>query len=78
MNSKEVVIAVIKVTRINGEGFFINAEHIEHMEITPDTIITVTSGRKFIVKESPTEIIERVIAYRRQLFVELPVLTKRP
>lgn len=75
---KKGVIVLIKVTRINGDVFFINAEHIEHMEITPDTIVTVTSGRKYIVKESPEQIIEKVIVFRRKLSTELPVLTTRP
>lgn len=65
---------MIKVTRINGEDFYINAEQIEHMETTPDTIVTVVSGRKFVVRESPQEVIDRVITYRRSLFSGLPII----
>lgn len=58
---------MITVTRLGGKQLVINAELIETVEATPDTVVTLTSGRKFVVAEAVDEIIERVIAYRRRL-----------
>ncbi len=56
---------MIKVTRLNGIKFFINAELIQTIESTPDTLITLSNGVKMIVKDSPESIIEQVIRYQR-------------
>jgi flagellar protein FlbD len=58
--------AVISVTRTNGSKIYINAELIQTVESTPDTVITLTSNKKFIVKDTAQEIAERFIEYRRQ------------
>ena len=52
------------------EGKTINPELIETIETTPDTILTLTSGKKYVVKESPEELIKRFIKY--QQFVRRP------
>ena len=62
---------LINVTRINGMGFVINAEIIQTLEATPDTVITLTTGAKYIVKESCDEVIDKVIAYKRKIFLGL-------
>lgn len=59
---------VIDVTRINDTSFVINAEIIQTVEATPDTVITLTTGAKYIVKESCEEVKEKVIAYKRRIF----------
>jgi len=56
---------MIKVTRLNGEIFYINPHLIEFMEETPDTVISMTSGRKVIVKESASQILQSILEYRR-------------
>ena len=56
---------MIKVNRFNGEEFVINADLIKTLEATPDTIITLITGDKFVVKNSVDEIIERAIKYHR-------------
>ncbi len=56
---------MIEVTRINHLPLVLNADLIEHIETTPDTIISLTNGQKFVVLESVEEIIRRVIAFRR-------------
>lgn len=61
---------MIMVTRINDSTFYINAELIETVEETPNTVITLTTGRKFIVKESAQRIRELVIEYKRKIFCE--------
>ena len=58
---------MIKVTRINGEAYVVNAELIQYVESKPDTIITLTTKERLIVKESVDEIIRRIIEYGRAL-----------
>lgn len=58
---------MIPVTRLNGTRLIVNAELVELVESTPDTILTLLTGRRIIVKESPFEVAERIIAYRRRL-----------
>ncbi|MHB9145600.1 MAG: flagellar FlbD family protein [Symbiobacteriia bacterium] len=59
---------MIKVTRLGTKEteLAINADLIELVEATPDTVITLTTGNKLLVRESVDEIIHRVIAYRRE------------
>ncbi|MGD0302319.1 MAG: flagellar FlbD family protein [Bryobacteraceae bacterium] len=56
---------MIRLTRINHVPLVLNADLIEHIEITPDTVIAMTSGQKFMVLESADEVVERVIEFRR-------------
>ena len=59
---------MIEVTRLNGTQILVNADLIELVEETPDTVITFTTGRKIIVKESRQEIKNLVILYRKDIF----------
>lgn len=64
---------MILVTRFNGSQLYVNAELIETVEGTPDTVISLTTGVKLIVHETPQVIIDRILAYRRQIHtVQLP------
>jgi flagellar protein FlbD len=63
---------MIRLTRINHVPLVLNADLIEHIETTPDTVINLTSGRTFVVLESPQEVIDRVLAFRRAMLVSLP------
>jgi flagellar protein FlbD len=58
---------MIHVTRLNRVQLVINSDLIEHIEVTPDTVITLTTGQKIMVLESAEEIVNRVIEYRRKL-----------
>ena len=63
---------MIKLTKFNSQTnkkgeFVLNAEIIETIEETPDTVITLTNGKKFIVEETMDEIVRRVMKYRRAL-----------
>lgn len=55
---------MIKVTRLNGKEFVVNAELIEFVESTPDTVITLVSGKKIIVRECVDDVIDRVVRYK--------------
>jgi flagellar protein FlbD len=51
-------------TRISGQEIVINADLVEVVETTPDTVITLIDGKKYVVEESAQEIIDRVVQYR--------------
>lgn len=57
---------MIFITRLNGSIMYINPELIQSVETTPDTVITLISSKKLIVKDTPREIAERFIEYRRK------------
>lgn len=61
---------MIKLTKLNGKTFVINAELIETAESTPDTVVTLTTGKKYIVKEKADDIIDKVIQYKKQIFCD--------
>jgi flagellar protein FlbD len=56
---------MIKLTRLNGEEFVVNAELIRLVESRPDTFVTLTNDDRIIVRESVEEVVRRAIAYRR-------------
>lgn len=58
---------MIEVTRLRGKKITINAELIEVVEETPDTVITLTNGKKFVVSESVEKVTELVIDYKRKI-----------
>jgi len=58
---------MIRLTRINHIPLVINSDLIEHVEVTPDTVVSLTTGQKFMVRESADEVIERVIDFRRRV-----------
>lgn len=58
---------MIEVTRLKGTKIIINAELIEVIEQTPDTVITLTSGKKYVVSETGKEIVDLVVEYKRKI-----------
>jgi flagellar protein FlbD len=59
---------MIRLTRINHVPLVLNSDLIEHIEATPDTVISLTNGQKLMVLESDGEIIDRVVEFRRAIF----------
>lgn len=59
---------MIEVTKLNGIKLLINEDYIETVEETPDTVITMSTGRKIIVKESRQEVRNLVKSYRKEFF----------
>jgi flagellar protein FlbD len=59
--------ALIQLTRINHVPLVLNADLIEHIETTPDTVVSLTNGQKFVVLESTSEIIHKVLEFRRAI-----------
>ena len=58
---------MIELTKLNGTEFIINAELIETIEATPDTVITLINGRKMMVKESVDEVVTKAVNYKKQI-----------
>lgn len=52
---------------MDGKKYWINPHQVEYMEQTPDLTLTMLSGKKVVVRESPEEVIERIVAYRRKI-----------
>ena len=58
---------MIRLHRIRGEEFFLNADLIESVESTPDTVLTLFDGRKIVVHESAQEVAETITLYRASI-----------
>ena len=58
---------MILLTRLNGHPLLLNADLIEAVEPTPDTVITMTSGNKLIVRDSMDDIQAKVVDFRRRI-----------
>ena len=58
---------MVTVTKFNEREVVVNCELIEQIEATPDTVITMTTGHKIIVKESVEEVLERVVAFKKMI-----------
>ena len=56
---------MIKLTRLGGEPFILNAELIQYVESRPDTFITLTGGDRVVVSESVDEVLHRTVSYQQ-------------
>jgi len=69
---------MIKVTRLDETEIVINAELIESVEETHDTIITTTTGKKYRVKETADEVVDKIMKYRMFLISGSDELFRNP
>jgi flagellar protein FlbD len=58
---------MIRLTRLNRARLVLNSDLIEHIEATPDTVITLTNGQILRVLETPDEVVHRIIDFRRAI-----------
>lgn len=58
---------MIRLTRFSDVPIVINPDHIEFVEANPDTLVSLTTGHKFMVRETVDEIIDQFIAYKRRI-----------
>jgi flagellar protein FlbD len=58
---------MILLRRLNGSEFGVNADLIERLEVTPDTVVTLVDGTKYVVAEPVDEVIERIIEFRARI-----------
>lgn len=59
--------AMILTTRLDNSMLVLNSDLIEHIESTPDTVVTLTNGKRWVVRESVEEVVERIIEYQRAI-----------
>lgn len=69
---------MILVHRLRGEPLFVNADLIESLETTPDTVLTLVDGRRLFVEEDPDTVMERVVQFRASLLVAADELRDSP
>lgn len=60
---------MIYLKKINNEEFVLNVDLIETIEKTPDTVITLTNGHKLVVSETLNQIIDKVINYKKKIYI---------
>ena len=58
---------MIRVSRLNGKEFVVNAELIQFVEETPDTVITLLNHEKIVVREKADDVVRRVIEYQKSI-----------
>ena len=68
---------MIKLTRLDGEAFVLNAELIRYVEARPDTFITLSGGERVVVRESMDEVVHRAIDYQRAKHLFPPVCRRK-
>ena len=59
---------MIELTRLNNSSVVINSDLIQSIEATPDTVITLTNGIKYVVTEPVDRIIEKIISFKKKLY----------
>lgn len=67
---------MIALQRINGADFVLNAEFIETIESTPDTLIALTQGKKIMVKNSVEDVVKKTIKYKQLCNQTISVITR--
>jgi flagellar protein FlbD len=61
----ERITGMIKLNRLDGEAFVLNAELIRYVESRPDTFVSLTTGERLVVKQSMDEVLDLALAYQR-------------
>lgn len=59
---------MIRLTRLNRVPMVLNSDLIEHIDVTPDTVITLTTGQILRVRETAEEVIGRIVEFRRRVY----------
>jgi len=60
---------MIAVHRLRGEPMFLNADLVESIEATPDTVLTLVDGRRIVVADTPEEVADRIVEFRASILV---------
>lgn len=76
-NGRQGGFVMIVVSRLNGKEFYLNPDLIEFIEETPDTVVTLTTGKKVVVEETAQTMIERIVEYKMKVFSALPKVVAR-
>lgn len=68
---------MIAVTRLNGSRLYVNAEQIEFIESTPDTVLTLLNGTKLLIKEKPEDVVKAVLEFKQAAYGAPPQVIRR-
>jgi flagellar protein FlbD len=63
---------MIRLTRLNNAPIVLNSDLIEHIDVTPDTVILMTTGQVFRVRETADEVVDRIVQFRRHIWLDRP------
>jgi flagellar protein FlbD len=63
---------MVRLTRLNLAPMVLNSDLIEHIDVTPDTVITLTTGQILRVRESADEVVGRIVEFRRRICAPEP------
>lgn len=63
---------MIQLTRLNNARLAVNCDLIKYVEAAPDTVLTLISGEKLLVRETTEQVIEQVRQFRRSIFIGNP------
>ena len=69
---------MIWVTRLNGTEMVVNADLVESIESTPDTVLTLVDGKRYLICESAAEVVDRVRRFRASILILLDTPAARP
>ncbi len=69
---------MIRLKKLTGEEYVLNSDLIETIESTPDTVITLTTGKKIVVLDNIENIIQKVIEYKRKIFLQANLIDDFP
>jgi flagellar protein FlbD len=58
---------MIRLTRLNRESFYLNPDLIQEMETTPDTVLTLSSGVRVVVRDAPERVIDEIVEFKRRI-----------
>ncbi|MEQ6901957.1 flagellar FlbD family protein [Nocardioides sp. YIM 152588] len=64
---------MISLTRLSGSAFLLNADLIERVDSTPDTVVTLVDGTKYVVSEAPEVVLAEVVDYRARIVARAPL-----
>ena len=67
---------MIILTRLNSIEFYLNPDQIELIEETPDTVISLSNGKKFVVLEKADEIVDKIVEHRRRILYDVELIKK--
>lgn len=59
---------MIQLIRLNGHPVMVNSDLIEQVEETPDTVVTLTSGNRLIVRDSMNEVQQKIVDFKRKIY----------
>ena len=69
---------MIEVMRLDGKKYWVNPHMIESMETNPDLTLTMLSGKKIVLKNQPSEVIEKIIEYRKKIGINSQEVMGQP